>query len=63
MKNIISQREEFKNFEVNYADAKKILKAMGEDFKIALVERFESGDFKNKEKLSDKISFYVNIAK
>jgi threonyl-tRNA synthetase len=63
MKNIISQKEYFRSFEVNYNDAKQILKAMNEDFKIALVERFESGEFKNKEKLGDKISFYVNIAK
>ncbi|MDQ7022949.1 MAG: hypothetical protein Q9M97_05465 [Candidatus Gracilibacteria bacterium] len=36
---------------------------MGEGFKNELVDKIESGDFKNKEKLSDKISFYYNISK
>jgi threonyl-tRNA synthetase len=63
MKNIITQRQDFRRFETNYTDAKQILKAMDEDFKEELVKRFESGDFKNTEKLSDKISFYINISK
>jgi threonyl-tRNA synthetase len=63
MKNIITQRQDFIKFETNYADAKQIIKAMNEDFKEELIKRFESGEFKNKEKVNDKISFYINISK
>lgn len=63
MKKIITQQQDFKKFEVNYNDAKQILNAMWEWFKITLVEKLESWDFKNEEKISGKISFYVNIAK
>jgi threonyl-tRNA synthetase len=63
MKKIITQNQDFRRFETNYADAKQILKAMGEDFKEELVKKIESGDFKNSEKISDKISFYINISK
>lgn len=63
MKKIITQNQEFKKFEVDYSQARKILKEMNEEFKSELIDRFESWDFKNKEKLSDKISFYFNVSK
>ena len=63
MKKIVSQNQNFKRFETSYDDARKILKEMGEEFKTELIDRFESGDFKNKEKLSDTISFYINVSK
>lgn len=63
MKKIITQNQEFKKFEVDYSTGRKILTAMDEEFKTQLIDRFESGDFKNSEKLSDKISFYYNVSK
>lgn len=63
MKKIITQNQEFKRFETDYSSARVILKNMNEEFKTDLIDKFESGDFKNKEKLSDKISFYFNISK
>lgn len=63
MKKIITQNQEFKRFEVDYDKAREILKEMWEEFKSELIDRFESWDFKNKEKLSDKISFYFNVSK
>ncbi|MDQ7009712.1 MAG: threonine--tRNA ligase [Candidatus Gracilibacteria bacterium] len=63
MKKIVSQGQDFKSFEVDFETARKILDKMGEGFKNELVDKIESGDFKNKEKLSDKISFYYNISK
>lgn len=63
MKKIITQNQDFKKFEVNYSDARDILNKMWEDFKTELIDRFESWDFKNKEKISDKISFYYNVSK
>ncbi len=63
MKKIITQNQDFKKFEVDYTKAREILKTMNEEFKTELIDRFESWDFKNKEKLSDKISFYFNISK
>ncbi len=63
MKKIITQNQDFKRFETDYSHARKILTAMNEEFKTELIDRFESWDFKNKEKLSDKISFYFNVSK
>ncbi len=63
MKKIISQNQDFVSFEVGFDEARKILDTMGEGFKNELVDKIESWDFKNTEKLSDKISFYTNIAK
>ena len=63
MKKIISQWQDFKKFDVNFWEARKILDSMGEWFKNELVDKIESWDFKNKEKLSDKITFYLNIGK
>ncbi|MDD3144478.1 MAG: threonine--tRNA ligase [Candidatus Gracilibacteria bacterium] len=63
MKQIITQNQDFKRFEVDYDTARKVLFSMNEEFKSELIDRFESGDFKNKEKLSDKISFYFNVSK
>jgi len=63
MKKIISQNGDFVRFEVDFSQAKDILRQMWEEFKIELVEKIESWDFKNTEKLSDKISFYLNISK
>ena len=63
MKQIITQNQDFKKFEVDYDTARKVLSSMNEEFKSELIDRFESGDFKNKEKLSDKISFYFNVSK
>lgn len=63
MKKIISQNQDFVMFEVSYAEAREILAQMGEDFKHEIVGRLESGEFKNTEKITGKISFYLNIAK
>jgi len=63
MKKIVSQGQNFKKFDVDFAEARTILDIMWEHFKTELVDKIESGDFKNEEKLSDKISFYYNVAK
>lgn len=63
MKKIISQNQDFVMFEVSYDAAREILAQMGEDFKMELVDKLESGDFKNSEKITGKISFYLNISK
>lgn len=63
MKKIISQNQDFQMFEVTYDEAREILRLMGEDFKIELVDMLESGTFKNTEKISGKISFYINTWK
>lgn len=63
MKKIVSQGQDFKKFDVNFDEARKILDTMGESFKNELVDKIESKDFKNEEKLSDRISFYLNVAK
>ena len=63
MKKIISQGQDFRMFEVSYDEARAILAEMWEDFKIELVDKLESGDFKNAEKITGKISFYINIWK
>ncbi len=62
-KKIISQWQDFKKFEVSFDEARKILDKMWEWFKNELVDKIESWDFKNTEKLSDKITFYYNISK
>ncbi len=63
MKKIITQNQDFKKFEVNFNQARNILDLMWEWFKNELVDKFESWDFKNKEKLSWKVSFYINVSK
>ena len=63
MKKIITQNQDFKKFEVSFDEARKIFNIMWEWFKNELVDKIESGDFKNKKKLSDRISFYLNISK
>jgi threonyl-tRNA synthetase len=63
MKKIITQNQDFKKFDVSFDEARTILEQMGEWFKSELVDKIESWDFKNKEKLSDKITFYLNISK
>ena len=63
MKKIISQNQGFKKFDVSFDEARKILDTMWEWFKNELVNKIESGDFKNTEKLSDKITFYINTSK
>ncbi len=63
MKKIVSQGQNFKKFDVSFEEARKILDKMGEWFKNELVNKIESWDFKNTEKLSDKITFYMNLAK
>jgi threonyl-tRNA synthetase len=63
MKKIVSQNQDFQMFEVSYDEAREILKIMGEDFKIEIVDMLESGKFKNTEKISGKISFYINTGK
>jgi len=63
MKKIISQNQDFQIFEVSYDEAREILRLMGEDFKIEIVDMLESGKFKNTEKISGKISFYINTGK
>ena len=62
-KKIISQNQDFQVFEVNYDEAREIIKVMWEDFKTELVDMIESGKFKNTEKISGKISFYINTWK
>jgi len=63
MKKIISQNQDFKMFEVSYDQARELLKIMGEDFKSEIVDMLESGKFKNAEKITGKISFYINTWK
>jgi len=63
MKKIISQWQDFKRFEVSYNTARLILEKMNEKFKIELVDKLESWDFKNSEKITNNISFYINISK
>lgn len=63
MKKIISQNQDFQMFEVPYDEAREILKIMGEDFKIEIVDMLESWKFKNTEKITGKISFYINTGK
>ena len=63
MKKIISQWQDFKNFEASFDQARTILDEMGEWFKNELVDKIQSWDFKNEEKLSNKISFYMNVWK
>ena len=63
MKKIISQWQDFKKFDVSFDEARKILDKMWEWFKKELVDKIESGDFKNTEKLTDKITFYINLSK
>lgn len=63
MKKIISQNQDFQMFEVSYEQARELISLMGEEFKNELVDKLESGDFKNQEKISGKISFYINTWK
>jgi len=63
MKKIVSQNQNFKKFDVSFDEARTILDIMWEHFKCELVDKIESGDFKNEEKLTDKISFYINTSK
>ena len=63
MKKIVSQWQKFKSFDVDFDSARKIINEMGEWFKNELVDKIESCDFKNAEKLSDKITFYINTGK
>ncbi|MCD5374956.1 threonine--tRNA ligase [Candidatus Gracilibacteria bacterium] len=63
MKKIVSQNQDFQMFEVSYDEAREIIKLMGEDFKIEIVDMLESGKFKNVEKITGKISFYINTGK
>ena len=64
MKKILSQKQKFIHFYVNYDEAREILKEMNEEFKNVLIDRFESGDFKNAEKLEGgKIGFSINTSK
>ena len=63
MKKIISQNQDFKMFEVSYDQARELLKIMGEDFKSEIVDMLESGKFRNAEKITGKISFYINTWK
>lgn len=64
MKKIISQKQEFIHFYVSYKEAREILKVMNEEFKNVLIDRFESGEFKNAEKLASwKVGFSINTSK
>jgi len=63
MKKIVSQNQDFQMFEVSYDEAREIIKLMWEDFKIEIVDMLESGKFKNVEKITGKISFYINTGK
>ncbi len=64
MKKILSAKQKFIHFYVDYNEAREILKVMDEEFKNILIDRFESGDFKNSEKLeSGKVGFSINTSK
>ena len=64
MKKSISQHQKFIHFYVDYDEARGILKEMNEEFKNILIDRFESWDFKNQEKLSSgKVWFSINTSK
>ena len=64
MKKILSQKQKFTHFHVSYDEAREILKVMNEEFKNILIDRFESGNFKNEEKLeSGTIGFSINTSK
>ena len=64
MKKILSQKQKFIHFYVSYDEAREILKVMNEEFKNILIDRFESGNFKNEEKLeSGTIGFSINTSK
>ncbi len=64
MKKIRSQKQKFIHFHVSYDEAREILKVMNEEFKNILIDRFESGNFKNEEKLeSGTIGFSINTSK
>jgi threonyl-tRNA synthetase len=63
MKKIITQNQDFKKFDVDYDTARKIVEKMGEWFKSEIIDKLESGNFKNKDKISEKITFYMNISK
>jgi threonyl-tRNA synthetase len=63
MKKIITQNQDFRKFDVDFDSARKIVEAMWEWFKSEIIDKLESWDFKNKEKISDKITFYMNISK
>lgn len=64
MKKILSQKQKFIHFHVSYDEAREILKVMNEEFKNILIDRFESGKFKNEEKLeSGTIGFSINTSK
>ena len=64
MKKILSQKQKFIHFHVSYDKAREILKVMNEEFKNILIDRFESGNFKNEEKLeSGTIGFSINTSK
>lgn len=64
MKKILTQKQNFHHIYVDYDEAREILGAMNEEFKNILIDRFESGDFKNEEKLeSGKVGFSLNTSK
>lgn len=63
MKKIITQNQDMNFFKTDYSTARKVLKAMNEEFKTELIDRFESWEFKNSGKISDEITFYYNISK
>lgn len=64
MKKILTQKQNFHHIYVDYNEAREILGAMNEEFKNILIDRFESGDFKNEEKLeSGKVGFSFNTSK
>ena len=69
MKKIISQNQDFKKFDVDFSDAKKIIDIMWESFKNELVDKIESGDMKTSSQPSPQwegarpITFYMNISK
>ncbi len=64
MKKIVTQNQPFVHFHITYDEGKKLVKLLDEKYKALLIERFESGDFKNEEKLeSGKIGFSINTAK
>jgi len=63
MKNIIKQNQDFKKIDLSFDDAEKVLDKIWEWFKQEIITKIKNWDFKNKEKISDKISFYINKSK
>ncbi len=64
MKKIVGQNQPFIHFHISYDEGRELAHLLDEKYKTLLIDRFESGEFKNEEKLeSGKIGFSINTAK